>query len=88
MQTKISGTHAMLCAFFDTNCAVLRAPFLRQIDAAVAVGASGVALLGLRLASSTDRILAETPTSLGLTRLRRLAHDLRPCQPNPTGEPL
>ena len=37
----------MLYAFFGTDGTVLRAPFQRQIDAAVAVGASGVAVLGL-----------------------------------------
>lgn len=37
----------MLYAFFGADGAVLRAPFTRQIDAAVAVGASGVAVLGL-----------------------------------------
>jgi 2-keto-3-deoxy-L-arabinonate dehydratase len=37
----------MLYAFFGVDGSVLRAPFARQIDAAVAVGASGVAVLGL-----------------------------------------
>jgi dihydrodipicolinate synthase/N-acetylneuraminate lyase len=37
----------MLYAFFDQGGAVLHAPFTRQIDAAIAAGASGVAVLGL-----------------------------------------
>ena len=47
MQAKISGTYPMLYAFFGEGGAVLRAPFGRQIDAAIAAGASGVAVLGL-----------------------------------------
>ena len=47
MQAKISGTYPMLYAFFGAGGAVLRAPFTRQIDAAIAAGASGVAVLGL-----------------------------------------
>lgn len=47
MQTKISGTYPMLYAFFGAEGQVLRAPFTRQIEAAIAVGASGVAVLGL-----------------------------------------
>ena len=37
----------MLYAFFGTEGEVLRQPFTRQIDAAIAAGASGVAVLGL-----------------------------------------
>lgn len=37
----------MLYAFFGADGLVLRAPFARQIDAAVAAGAAGVAVLGL-----------------------------------------
>lgn len=37
----------MLYAFFGADGGVLRAPFTRQIEAAVAVGAAGVAVLGL-----------------------------------------
>ncbi len=37
----------MLYAFFGADGQVLREPFIRQIEAAIAVGASGVAVLGL-----------------------------------------
>lgn len=47
MQTGLSGTYPMLFAFFGPDGAVQRAPFTRQIDAAVATGASGVGVLGL-----------------------------------------
>lgn len=47
MQSRIHGTYPMLHAFFGPDGAVQRAAFTRQIDAAVAVGASGVAVLGL-----------------------------------------
>lgn len=47
MQTRISGTYPMLYAFFSEGGEVLRAPFSRQIEAAVAAGASGIAVLGL-----------------------------------------
>jgi 4-hydroxy-tetrahydrodipicolinate synthase len=43
----IKGTYPMLYAFFGADGAVLRNGFARQIEAAVAVGASGVAVLGL-----------------------------------------
>ena len=44
---EIFGTYPMLYAFFGEDGAVLRAPFTAQINAAVAVGAVGVAVLGL-----------------------------------------
>ncbi|MEQ1899199.1 MAG: dihydrodipicolinate synthase family protein [Devosia sp.] len=47
MQTRIRGTYPMLYAFFSEGGEVLRAPFSRQIEAAVAAGASGIAVLGL-----------------------------------------
>ena len=47
MQHGIAGTYPMLFAFFGADGAVLRAPFARQIEAAVAAGAAGVAVLGL-----------------------------------------
>ncbi len=43
----INGTYPMLYAFFDEGGEVRRAAFTRQIAAAVACGASGVACLGL-----------------------------------------
>jgi len=42
-----SGTYPMLYAFFDADGALRRDAFARQIDCAVAVGAAGVAVLGL-----------------------------------------
>ena len=45
--SRISGTYPMLYAFFGADGAVSRPAFARQIDAAVAVGAAGVAVLGL-----------------------------------------
>lgn len=47
VQTRISGTYPMLYAFFGADGAVLRKPFTRQVNAAIAAGASGVAVLGL-----------------------------------------
>ena len=47
MHSRIRGTYPMLYAFFGADGAVLRNGFARQIEAAVAVGASGVAVLGL-----------------------------------------
>ncbi|MBC7738465.1 MAG: dihydrodipicolinate synthase family protein [Candidatus Saccharibacteria bacterium] len=47
MHRRIRGTYPMLYAFFGPDGSVQRAAFARQIDAAVAVGASGVAVLGL-----------------------------------------
>ena len=47
MQSRVKGTYPMLYAFFGADGAVLRDAFTRQIEAAVAVGASGVAVLGL-----------------------------------------
>jgi 2-keto-3-deoxy-L-arabinonate dehydratase len=44
---EISGTYPMLYAFFDEAGGLQRAAFTRQIAAAVASGASGVACLGL-----------------------------------------
>jgi len=43
----ISGTYPMLYAFFDEGGCLRREAFLRQIEAAVACGASGIACLGL-----------------------------------------
>lgn len=47
MKTPIRNTYPMLYAFFGASGDVLRAPFTCQIDAAIAAGASGVAVLGL-----------------------------------------
>lgn len=47
MHAGINGTYPMLYAFFGADGSVSRAGFARQIEAAVAVGASGVAVLGL-----------------------------------------
>ena len=47
MEANISGIYPMLYAFFGADGQVLRPPFTRQIDAAIACGASGVAVLGL-----------------------------------------
>lgn len=47
MQTEIGGTYPMLYAFFGEGGELLRAPFSRQIETAVACGASGIAVLGL-----------------------------------------
>ena len=47
MEANISGIYPMLYAFFGADGQVLRTPFTRQIDAAIAAGASGVAVLGL-----------------------------------------
>lgn len=44
---NISGTYPMLYAFFDDRGALRPDAFARQIEAAVAVGASGIACLGL-----------------------------------------
>ena len=43
----ISGTYPMLYAFYGADGALRRAAFARQIAAAVASGADGVAVLGL-----------------------------------------
>ena len=47
VQTAISGTYPMLYAFFGAEGDVLREPFARQIAAAIAAGAAGIAVLGL-----------------------------------------
>ena len=47
MTSDIQGTYPMLFAFFGADGRVQRAPFARQIEAAVAAGASGIAVLGL-----------------------------------------
>ena len=47
MQTDIKGTYPMLFAFFGPDGAVLRQGFSRQIEAAIAAGASGIGVLGL-----------------------------------------
>lgn len=47
MQSAIKGIYPMLYAFFGADGAVRRDGFTRQIDSAVAVGAAGVAVLGL-----------------------------------------
>lgn len=47
MPSQINGTYPMLYAFFGADGAVSRQGFARQIEAAVAVGAAGVAVLGL-----------------------------------------
>ena len=44
---EIGGTYPMLYAFFDQSGALRRDAFTRQVAAAVACGASGVAALGL-----------------------------------------
>jgi 2-keto-3-deoxy-L-arabinonate dehydratase len=44
---KIGGTYPMLYAFFGGAGELLREPFERQVDAAIASGASGIAVLGL-----------------------------------------
>ena len=64
VQTVIRGTYPMLFAFFGDDGAVLRAPFTRQIEAAVAAGASGIAVLGLgtevaKLSRSEQRQIVE-----------------------------
>lgn len=47
MHGDIRGTYPMLFAFFGQDGEVQRAPFTRQIAAALACGASGVGVLGL-----------------------------------------
>ena len=47
MLSRINGTYPMPNASFGADGAVSRPAFARQIDAAVAVGAAGVAVLGL-----------------------------------------
>lgn len=44
---QIGGAYPMLYAFFDDDGALRRAAFERQVEAAVAAGAAGVAALGL-----------------------------------------
>lgn len=44
---QIGGAYPMLYAFFDADGALRRAAFERQVEAAVASGAAGVAALGL-----------------------------------------
>ncbi len=44
---EIGGTYPMLYAFFDETGALRREAFTRQVAAALACGASGVAVLGL-----------------------------------------
>ncbi|MEP7239418.1 MAG: dihydrodipicolinate synthase family protein [Devosia sp.] len=44
---EIAGTYPMLYAFFDDAGALRRDAISRQIDAAIAAGASGIAVLGL-----------------------------------------
>jgi 4-hydroxy-tetrahydrodipicolinate synthase len=43
----IAGTYPMLYAFFDASGALVREAVTRQVNAALAVGASGIACLGL-----------------------------------------
>jgi 2-keto-3-deoxy-L-arabinonate dehydratase len=45
--SKIGGTYPMLYAFFGGGGELLREPFERQVEAGVACGASGIAVLGL-----------------------------------------
>jgi len=42
-----SGTYPMLYAFFEAGGALNRAAFSRQVEASIAVGAAGIAVLGL-----------------------------------------
>jgi 4-hydroxy-tetrahydrodipicolinate synthase len=44
---EIGGAYPMLYAFFDGQGALCRESFIRQIEAAVAAGAAGIAVLGL-----------------------------------------
>src|SRR5690606_38405906 len=44
---EIGGTYPMLYAFFDAAGRLRRDAVTRQIDAAIACGASGIAVLGL-----------------------------------------
>ena len=44
---EIGGTYPMLYAFFDETGQLQREPFSRQVAAAIASGASGIAVLGL-----------------------------------------
>jgi 2-keto-3-deoxy-L-arabinonate dehydratase len=47
MHAGITGTYPMLYAFYGADGTVQRDPFKRQIEAALAAGAAGVAVLGL-----------------------------------------